>query len=144
MNKKAQDRLFLSVVLAIAVAGYIAYWLPSRVGGSRWKLGRTIHEARQMLSGMETYRKDFGDYPLGDSAAIMNALTGDNPTHKLIMPPPSGSTNQAGVWLDPWGTAYEISVPPPVVKSAGPDKKFGDADDIIINWNKLASSNKLP
>jgi len=45
-------------------------------------------------------------------------------------------TNSHGEILDIWKTPFRIKIIPPtnfVVRSAGPDKKFGDPDDIIFN-----------
>jgi hypothetical protein len=44
--------------------------------------------------------------------------------------------NSQGELLDVWQTPYQIKFMPPtnfVIHSAGPNKKFGDADDIIFN-----------
>ena len=158
MKEPVREWLIFGAFATVLLAGVIAYWLPSC---RRWQFGQAIHETRQFLSGLSTYHQMFGHYPDGDSATIMNALMGDNPTHTPILVPSRGATNQAGGWLDPWGTPYEVIVPPsieiarkrsgpvlqqgsPVVKSAGPNKRFGDPDDIVMDWNKLTSSNKLP
>jgi hypothetical protein len=144
MKETVRERIIVGAFVTVLLAGYIAYWLPSCEGGSRWKFGQAVHEERQLLLGMATYQKTFGHDPDGDATAIMNALAGNNPTHILIMHSPRNSTNQAGGWLDPWGTAYEINDAPPVVKSAGPNQKFGDADDIVLDWKKLMYYHKLP
>jgi len=161
MTENVQRRFFSGVVVTVLLAGYVAYWLPSCAGGSRWGLGKTIREARQILSGLESYRTELGAYPEGDSVAILSALGGENSSHSNYLHAPPGVTNSAGFWLDAWGTPYEVSVampaetgsarpgpssplPSPMVKSAGPNKAFGDADDIMVDWNKLRSSNKQP
>ena len=144
MTDKGKDRLYLSVVFTIFVAGYITYWLPSCAGGNRWKLSRTIQSGRGILSNLEAYRQKFGNYPAGDSEAIMRALNGNNPVHWHAPPPPIASTNQAGIWLDEWGKAYEVRTDPLLVKSAGPNGKFGDKDDIVVDWKMLTASNKIP
>ena len=46
------------------------------------------------------------------------------------------SINQAGEFLDPWGTPYAINFTSTnsfVISSAGKNKVFGDADDIVFN-----------
>jgi hypothetical protein len=63
-------------------------------------------------------------------------LFGDNPKRIEFLRPQNMSINQAGELLDPWGTPYVINFPSTnsfVVLSAGKDKIFGDADDIIFH-----------
>jgi len=48
----------------------------------------------------------------------------------------SERTNSQGEILDIWKTPFQIKIIAPtnfVVHSAGPDKKFGNVDDIIFN-----------
>ncbi|HZL14210.1 MAG TPA: hypothetical protein VFC85_08710 [Verrucomicrobiae bacterium] len=48
----------------------------------------------------------------------------------------SERTNSQGEILDIWKMPFQIEITPPtkfIVRSAGPNKKFGDADDIIFN-----------
>ena len=45
-------------------------------------------------------------------------------------------TNAQGEIIDPWNVPFQIEIAGQtnfIVRSAGPDKKFGDADDIIFN-----------
>ena len=46
------------------------------------------------------------------------------------------TTNDAGEVIDLWGTPFQIKLVGPtnfIVRSAGKNRKFGDADDIIFN-----------
>ncbi len=48
----------------------------------------------------------------------------------------SDRTNSQGEILDIWKTPFRVEFIPPtnfVVRSAGPDKQFGNADDIVFN-----------
>ncbi|HTA94591.1 MAG TPA: hypothetical protein VK769_00555 [Verrucomicrobiae bacterium] len=65
---------------------------------------------------------------------IFQAVFGTNGDINLNYHP--GQTNQQGQVLDCWETPYQIkSIARTnfVVSSAGPNKIFGDADDIIFN-----------
>jgi len=45
-------------------------------------------------------------------------------------------TNSQGEILDIWKMPFRVEIIPPtnfIIRSAGPDKKFGDEDDIIFN-----------
>lgn len=47
------------------------------------------------------------------------------------------STNNAGQFVDPWGTPYDIvfeSTNRVTIKSAGKDKVFSDKDDVVMTW----------
>ena len=89
-----------------------------------------------LRSGIENYQNEFGSYPTGDSMQILKKLLGDNPQKIKFLRPENMSLNQAGEFLDPWGTPYVISFSSTnsfVISSAGKDKIFGDTDDIIFN-----------
>src|SRR5450432_3232160 len=69
------------------------------------------------------YKYKFGSYPTGDYAQVLKKLFGDDPTIEFFR-------------VDPWGTPFAINFPSTnsfVISSAGKDKIFGDADDIIFN-----------
>jgi hypothetical protein len=45
-------------------------------------------------------------------------------------------TNNSGAVIDIWGTPYRMEFAPQtnfIIHSAGPNRKFGDADDIVYN-----------
>ena len=82
------------------------------------------------------YQNEFGGYPNGNNAQVLKKLFGDNPERIEFLRPKNMSINKAGEFLDPWGTPYIInflSTNGFIIDSAGRDKIFGDADDIVFN-----------
>ena len=91
---------------------------------------------RMLRAEIEGYKNEFGSYPTGDNAQILKKLFGDNPKQIKFLRPKNVSINQAGEFLDPWGTPFAInflSTNSFVISSDGPNRKFGDKDDIIFN-----------
>ncbi len=74
-------------------------------------------------------------YPTGANSNIVRVLTGDNP-HKMVFLNIRRSSEHPNEMVDPWETPYQIEFSQQtnfIVRSAGPNKKFGDTDDIIFN-----------
>jgi hypothetical protein len=70
--------------------------------------------------------------PVGENAEITAALTGDNPVHFAFIPPTHRAINARGELCDRWGTPFrfhQLSGTQMEIRSAGPDRKFGTADD---------------
>jgi hypothetical protein len=87
------------------------------------------------MVALKAYHMECGNSPTGSQAAVMKALCGSNPRQIIFYELPSSKRRQnaLGEFLDPWGTPYEISIVSSNevrVRSAGPNKKFGDSDDI--------------
>jgi len=75
-------------------------------------------------------------YPTGDGTSILRKLSGDNPQKVCFIKIGTNSINAAGEFTDPWKTPYAINFPTTnifVLGSAGPNRIFGDKDDIIFN-----------
>ena len=73
--------------------------------------------------------------PVGENADITAALTGENPVKFAFVPRRHRAINTAGELCDRWGTPFrfhQISGRQMEVRSAGPDRKFGTADDASI------------
>ena len=84
-----------------------------------------LHNLRRQL---KDYRVTFGDYPSGDSDAIMKALSGDNSKKMKFIDPESKL-------LDPWRTAYLFSRDNAhglEIRSAGADRVFWTQDDVTL------------
>ena len=81
------------------------------------------------------YKTEVGSWPTGNQARIMKTLMGDNPRRIVFIDTSAKSLNQRGEFVDPWGTPLAISFSNdvPHVASAGPNKQFGDTDD-ICSW----------
>ena len=117
--------LILSGLLLTPVSG------PPRSEIIRCKLDLTMLHAE-----IVNYQNEFGGYPNGNNAQVLKKLFGDNPERIEFLRPKNMSINKAGEFLDPWGTPYIInflSTNGFIIASAGRDKIFGDADDIVFN-----------
>lgn len=82
---------------------------------------------------MESHKKEFGTYPTGDNSTIFRALRGTNPKKMMFLDVPPRSISADGAFVDPWITPYEIKVISTnrlSIRSAGKNKRFGDADDV--------------
>jgi hypothetical protein len=76
-----------------------------------------------------------GENPVGTNAEIMRAILGDNPKGAKLGPPDDMVLNGSGELVDHWGTPYffhQLSATKMEIWSAGPDKRIGTGDDIIL------------
>jgi hypothetical protein len=76
-----------------------------------------------LKAAMTVYQSAYGEFPTGDNGTILGTLRGSNPK-KL---------NATGAFIDPWQTPYEIKIHSTnsvSIRSAGKNKRFGDADDV--------------
>jgi len=70
--------------------------------------------------------------PVGENAEITAALAGDNAVHYAFIPKNHPAINARGELCDRWGTPFrfhQLSGTQMEIRSAGPDRKFGTADD---------------
>lgn len=70
--------------------------------------------------------------PVGENAEITRALTGDNPLRFRFIRPDHPAINARGELCDRWGTPFrlhQVSGTDMEIRSAGPDRRFGTADD---------------
>jgi hypothetical protein len=70
--------------------------------------------------------------PVGENAEITASLAGDNPVKFAFIPRRHRAINAAGELCDRWGTPFrfhQLSGTQMEIRSAGPDRKFGTADD---------------
>ena len=78
--------------------------------------------------------------PVGENAEITAALAGANPLHFAFIPKNHRAINARGELCDRWGTPFffhQLSGTQMEIRSAGPDKKFGTADDVeFAPWPK--------
>ena len=88
-----------------------------------------MNETKQLASALKQRAIETGELTNFDNGFIYHALFGANSYH-------SDRTNAQGELFDLWKTPYQIEILEQtnfIVRSAGPNKKFGDADDIIFN-----------
>jgi hypothetical protein len=70
--------------------------------------------------------------PVGENAEITAALTGENALRFVFVPRGHRAINAAGEMCDRWGTPFRFhqrSGTQMEIQSAGPDRRFGTADD---------------
>jgi hypothetical protein len=71
--------------------------------------------------------------PVGENDEITAALAGDNRFHFAFIAPTHAAINAQGQLCDRWGTPFrfhQVSGTEMELRSAGPDRKFGTADDV--------------
>ena len=97
------------------------------------------------MGAFEAYKAEFGGYPSGSSTVTLRRLQGDNPRqHNFLSPLRPADINKQGEYLDPWKTPYDIMILSDAfvrIRSAGPNKRFGDEDDLE---QYSGDSSKLP
>ena len=84
---------------------------------------------------LRDYRTVLGENPIGTNAEITKSLTGDNLKQVKIPIPQGSSLNGEGEMCDRWGTPYffpQLSGKQMEIHSAGPDRKMGTADDVVV------------
>jgi len=116
-------RLVFWLIALITIAMLAAMSLPAS-GPRPSKIGQCRVDLVFFHVEIENYKSEFGSYPTGNYDQLLKKLSGDDP-HKI-----------ESLRVDPWGTPFAInflSTNSFLISSAGPNKKFGDADDIIFN-----------
>ena len=127
---------FLATLLLILALGIIVLLPPLNQHRPDERMPVFRIEIRSIASALKTNQAVFRSYPTGDAVLISKALRGDNPRKMVLLEARSNGISIKGELLDLWGTPYEIGIVGQtnlVIRSAGPNKKFGDADDIIFN-----------
>ena len=114
-------------ILVVVGVGLILWgmFLPAETGPTLNKNARCkLVLIMRLQTEIKNYQYKFGSYPTGDYTQILKRLFRDDPQQIEILR------------VDPWGTPFTVnflSTNRFVISSAGPNKKFGDADDIIFN-----------
>lgn len=85
-----------------------------------------------LVVASQEFQKHLGVFPTGDSHAVSAALMGKN-EKGVVFIEGYGWTNNMGELIDPWGTPYSFGFESNsvTVRSSGPNKVFGDTDDVI-------------
>ncbi|MDO8540834.1 MAG: hypothetical protein Q7S40_10395 [Opitutaceae bacterium] len=87
---------------------------------------------------LDAWRSNFprDGNPVGENREITAALTGENTLQLVLIPKRHPAVNAHGELCDRWGTPYrfhQLSGDRMELRSAGPDRKFGTADD--VEWS---------
>ena len=105
---------------------------PKRAG----KIVQSKMEMSDLNAAMIQYHNEYGNYLTGKSANAIQCLLGNNLRKIEFLFLNTNRFDSNGDFLDPWLTPYRIEILAQtnlIVHSAGPNKNFGDADDIIFN-----------
>jgi hypothetical protein len=104
--------------------------------------------ALKLEEGLDRYRADFGAYPEGNSAALLDVLLGENTRNRAYIDPRFRSQiDPAGQVTDVWGRPLRFeNLPggPPRVLSPGKNGVFGDSDDIDSSLAKRIATKAAP
>jgi hypothetical protein len=93
-------------------------------------------EETELANAISRYAEVFQQYPAQENAALVKALTGNNPQQITFLNLAANSTNKDGQLVDLWNTPYKISFNSTnsfTISSAGNNHAFGDTDDIIFD-----------
>ena len=123
-------------ILGIIVLGTLLLTaLPiSHGNGTALKKAATAAELTSIKLGLNAYKVEFGEFPKGDQIQIVKALTGQNPKKITFIVFHPHDFNERDELIDRWGTPVKISIMSQTtfsITSAGPDKLFGQKDDLI-------------
>ena len=102
----------------------------------RSKADTTRLEEAELANAIVRYATVFQKFPADDNAALTKALTGDNPQKFLFLNLVETSTNKEGQLVDIWSTPYKFTFNSTnrfKIISAGDNRTFGDADDIVFD-----------
>ncbi len=128
-------KAFLGSVLVILLATIAAgLFLPLMRRQAIVKL-----EMQSLLNALQFYQAEYDSYPSGSSSKILQALLGNNPKKRVFLSIGARSTNNAGQFVDPWGTPYEIGVESTnlvMIRCAGKNRSFGDKDDMTVGTSR--------
>lgn len=113
----------LLVLFGVLAAGLVYLLLHPAVSIDHG-MPRDTREPAALKAALNQYQATYGHYPSGSALAQIAALRGDNPRKMYFLDPDNA-------FIDPWGTAYRIEIDGGNVEvsSAGPDRRFGTADD---------------
>jgi len=131
-------RFLLVCFLLCSGLYYFVFQLLNAGGPAPANVALARSDERQLYLSIENYKQAFGSYPTGENASIVRALAvaGDNPQKLRLFYLSINSTNESGEFIDPWKTPYKIvfdGTNRVKIYSAGIDRIFGNADDIIFN-----------
>ncbi len=96
-------------------------------------IARDVAVLNEVFSAWRTNFPHDGN-PWGDNIEITTSLTGKNPLQLALIPPDHPAIVK-GELVDRWGTPFRLHAlahDRMEIRSAGPDKKFGTADDTVL------------
>ena len=136
-----------SIMIVAAGCGLLLVGLaifgPWSGGFGHSKTETTQMEEAELARALNHYETVFQQFPTNNNAALVKQMTGENPQQLLFINLGATSTNQDGQLIDIWSTPYKFvfnSTNSFTITSAGENRTFGDADDVVFNsvTNKVA------
>ncbi len=121
----------LGLVLIFAFAYFIALLMPNGGGKKKAQVIHTHFEMKEIASVLNNRVAATGSLSNIDNNFILQTLFGTNTFRYLYR-----ELMLMGQFQDIWETSYKIEILGQtnfIVRSAGPNKILGDADDIIFN-----------
>jgi Type II secretion system (T2SS), protein G len=129
------ERVIFYGLAAFFVFLLLAMLIPGHGHGEGIKKAMCRIELSDLRTALNAYRENYSSYPSGENSNVIRMLAGDNP-QKIIFLNFRRTAEHPNEMVDPWETPYQIQFSQQtnfVLRSAGKDKIFGNADDFIFN-----------
>jgi hypothetical protein len=129
------ERVIFYGLAAFFVFLLLAMLIPGHGRGGAIKKAMCGIELSDLKTALNAYHDKYSDFPVGENSNIVRMLTGNNP-QKIIFLNFRRSAEHPNEVVDPWETPYQIQFFQEtnfIIRSAGEDKIFGNADDFIFN-----------
>lgn len=103
---------------------------------TQWRIRKVqmLTESVRLRTAISNYSSTFGNFTAKKNPEIVAALTGGNPRKIVFLELDKTRLDASGEYLDYWHTPYQIEITASnlAVRSAGPNRVFGDRDDIRV------------
>jgi hypothetical protein len=132
-QKRVRPGFLLGLLVIFAICGWlISSEIPTDRDRTKAKITRTLVEERLMAEMLTEQAVKLGGLTNLANEFILSAIrTTNEPQYSF-----ASRTNALGRVVDHWQTPFQIDLVALTnftIRSAGPNLKFGDADDIIFN-----------
>lgn len=121
-------------ILLLVILFIVGMLFPSPIRSkTKVKIIATRGQIKSLAFFLNEYNQSNGHLPLGDNSNIAATLSAVFTNGFLNYP---AWTNSNGELVDCWRVPFQIQIAGTtnfIIRSAGKDKIFGDADDIIFN-----------
>ncbi len=130
MGEKRKLKIIFELSPLLLIAFFIIINLPTRPYHPPSLPTRCKVEAWAIMNALKQYECTFGSFPDAQGKELVSILTGNNERKIKFIDPLKNCEEK---YVDPWQTPYIIrmTVDSVLIRSAGPNKKFYDEDDII-------------
>jgi hypothetical protein len=127
-------RLLMCFICLLLLVIIVGMFFPSPVRSkTKVKIIATRGQIKSLAFSLNEYNKSNGHLPLGDNSNIATILSAVFTNGFLNYP---DWTNSNGELVDCWRMPFQIQIADTtnfIICSAGPNKIFGNTDDIIFN-----------